>query len=255
MKIDGLNPLSEKLESHPVFTNLNTLEELRYFMECHVFAVWDFMSLLKKLQEIYVPHGSPWLPNSQGDVVRFINEIVMEEESDTAFKESSSSYCSHFEIYLEAMKEVGASTDKIDSFIDHVRSDGISSALLNCFIPDPSKNFMKYTFDLIDRGKGHEIAASFAIGRESIVPLMFKRILDQTGVSSDTAPVFHYYLERHAHLDGEHHGPMALKLLDVLCNADPVKEKEIIAEVENSLLARIRLWDSVLNLSKTSEPA
>lgn len=114
---------------------------------------------------------------------------------------------------------------------------------------------MKYTFDLIDRGKGHEIAASFAIGRESIVPLMFKRILDQTGVSSDTAPVFHYYLERHAHLDGEHHGPMALKLLDILCDADPVKEKEIIAEVENSLLARIRLWDSVLHVSKTLEPA
>ena len=248
MKIDGLDPLSEKLESHPVFTNLNTLEELRYFMECHVFAVWDFMSLLKKLQEIYVPHGAPWLPNSQGDVVRFINEIVMEEESDKAYKDSISSYCSHFEIYLEAMREVGASTDKIDSFVGYVRSDGISTALINCIIPEHAKNFMKYTFDLIDRGKGHEIAASFAIGRESIVPLMFKRILDQTGVSSGTAQVFHYYLERHAHLDGEHHGQMALKLLDVLCKGEQKKKEEVNSEVVKSLEARITLWDEVLKM-------
>ena len=97
---------------------------------------------------------------------------------------------------------------------------------------------MNYTFNLIDSGEGHEIAASFAIGRESIVPVMFKRILDQTGVSSNDAPVFHYYLERHAHLDGEHHGPMALKLLDVLCRGAK-KERKVNSEVVKSLEARI----------------
>ena len=245
MNLSAVEPLSEELESHKVFTNLNTLDELRIFMEHHVFAVWDFMSLLKKLQEIYVPHGSPWIPNSNGNVVRFINEIVMEEESDQSYGSDGETYSSHFEIYLKAMKEVGASTFVIEDFLSSVRLDGIEKALSKD-IPEPSKEFMKYTFSLIERGKGHEIAASFAIGRESIVPVMFKRILEQTNISAEQAPVFHYYLERHAHLDDEHHGPMALRLLDDLSANDEQKEKEVISEVQASLGARITLWDGVL---------
>jgi len=250
MNLTTVAPLSKKLESHQVFTNLNTLSELRLFMEHHVFAVWDFMSLLKKLQQIYVPHGSPWVPNPNGNVVRFINEIVMEEESDQSYGSKGESYSSHFEVYLEAMKEVGASTNIIDSFLDQVRSDGIEKALNFNLVPEPSKEFMGYTFDLINRGKGHEIAASFAIGRESIVPIMFKRILEKTNISAEEAPVFHYYLERHAHLDGEHHGPMALRLLDDLCTDNEQKEKEVILEVESSLEARIKLWDGVLSATQ-----
>ena len=147
MNLTTVAPLSKKLESHQVFTNLNTLSELRLFMEHHVFAVWDFMSLLKKLQEIYVPHGSPWVPNPNGNVVRFINEIVMEEESDQSYGSKGESYSSHFEIYLEAMKEVGASTNIIDSFLDQVRSDGIEKALNFNLVPEPSREFMGYTFD------------------------------------------------------------------------------------------------------------
>ena len=247
MNLSSVDPLSKKLESHKVFTNLNTLSDLKLFMEHHIFAVWDFMSLLKKLQEIYVPHGSPWVPNPNGNVVRFINEMVMEEESDQSYASNGESYSSHFEIYLEAMNEVGASTNIIDSFLQEVRSDGIEKALNSNLVPEPSREFMDYTFDLIKRGKGHEIAASFAIGRESIVPVMFKRILDQTNITAEQAPVFHYYLERHAHLDGEHHGPMALRLLDDLCQDDDQKEKEVILEVESSLEARIKLWDGVLS--------
>jgi hypothetical protein len=255
MNLSTVEPLSKKLESHLVFTNLNTLDELRVFMEHHVFAVWDFMSLLKKLQEFYVPHGSPWIPNSNGNVVRFINEIVMEEESDQSFGTEGQSYSSHFEIYLQAMKEVGASTNVIDQFLKEVRLSGINKALENDLVPESSREFMAYTFGLIERGMGHEIAASFAIGRESIVPLMFKRILKQTNISTDEAPVFHYYLERHAHLDGEHHGPMALRLLDDLTANDAQKENEVILEVQSSLDARIKLWDGVLLATKNLQIA
>ena len=73
MNLNGIEPLKENLESHPIFSKLNSLNELKIFMEHHVFAVWDFMSLLKKLQQMYVPHGSPWIPNSNGNIVRFIN--------------------------------------------------------------------------------------------------------------------------------------------------------------------------------------
>jgi hypothetical protein len=246
MNLSQIEPISKRLEAHPVFSKLNTLDELRVFMEHHVFAVWDFMSLLKRLQEIYVPHGSPWVPQSDGNVVRFINEIVMEEESDQAYNSDGERYASHFEIYLEAMTEVGASTDSINHFLNEVRTSGLDKALNLSCVPSPSREFMNHTFELIDQGKGHEVAASFSIGRESIVPVMFKRILELTKIGVNDAPVFHYYLERHAHLDGEHHGPMALKLLDDLCANEPEKENEVILQVQSSLNARIKLWDGVI---------
>jgi hypothetical protein len=246
MNFDSLTPLKQKLENHPIFSRINSIDELIVFMEHHVFAVWDFMSLLKKLQKDLVPNGSPWIPNPNGNLVRFINEIVMEEESDQAFKKGDDiTYTSHYNIYLDAMSEVGASTNLITKFVDEVAGNGIHAAFNSSNIPEPSLKFMKHTFDLIDKGKSHEIASSFAIGRESIVPLMFQRILDQSKLGTDEVPVFRYYLQRHAELDGDHHGPMALKLLENMSAGDPEIENEIVKQAEKSIEQRISFWDGV----------
>ena len=246
MNLDSLIPLKQKLETHPIFERINSVEELKIFMEHHVFAVWDFMSLLKKLQKDLVPNGFPWIPNPNGNLVRFINEIVMEEESDQAFgKGNEITYTSHYQIYLDAMSEVGASTNMITEFVEEVAGKGIDAALDSSKIPDPSLKFMKHTFDLIERGKSHEIASSFAIGRESIVPLMFQRILNQSKLGAQEVPVFRYYLQRHAELDGDHHGPMALKLLENMSAGDPEVENEIEQQAEKSIEQRISFWDGV----------
>ena len=246
MNLDSLIPLKQKLETHPIFERINSVEELKIFMEHHVFAVWDFMSLLKKLQKDLVPNGSPWIPNPNGNLVRFINEIVMEEESDQAFgMENEITYTSHYQIYLDAMSEVGASTNVITEFVEEVSGKGIDAAFDCSKIPDPPLKFMKHTFDLIERGKSHEIASSFAIGRESIVPLMFQRILDQSKLGIHEVPVFRYYLQRHAELDGDHHGPMALKLLKNMSAGDPEIENEIVQQAEKSIEQRISFWDGV----------
>jgi hypothetical protein len=246
MNLDSLTPLKEKLANHRIFERINSIEELKVFMEHHIFAVWDFMSLLKKLQKDAVPSGSPWVPNPNGNLVRFINEIVMEEESDQAYSNGAEiSYTSHYQIYLDAMTEVGASTETILRFVEMVKSEGINSAMQKINLPKPSRLFMSHTFKLINEGKSHEIAASFAIGRESIVPLMFKRILDQSKLGAQEVPVFRYYLQRHAELDGDHHGPMALKLLENMSAGDPDIENEIVKQAEKSIEQRISFWDGV----------
>ena len=248
MNLNSLTPLKEKLANHRIFERINSIEELKVFMEHHIFAVWDFMSLLKKLQKDLVPSGSPWVPNPNGNLVRFINEIVMEEESDQAYSNVAEiSYTSHYQIYLDAMTEVGASTETILRFVEMVKSEGINSAMQKINLPEPSRLFMSHTFKLINEGKSHEIAASFAIGRESIVPLMFKRILDQSKLGAQEVPVFRYYLQRHAELDGDHHGPMALKLLENMSAGDPDIENEIVKQAEKSIEQRISFWDGVLD--------
>lgn len=248
MNLDSLTPLKEKLTNHRIFERINSIEELKVFMEHHIFAVWDFMSLLKKLQKDLVPSGSPWVPNPNGNLVRFINEIVMEEESDQAYSSGPEiSYTSHYQIYLDAMTEVGASTEAISRFVELVKSEGINLAMQKINLPEPSRLFMSHTFELINEGKSHEIAASFAIGRESIVPLMFKRILDQSKLDDDQVPVFRYYLVRHAELDGDHHGPMAHKLLENMSAGDPKIQQEIIKQATKSIEQRIFFWDGVLD--------
>ena len=248
MNLDSLTPLKEKLANHRIFERINSIQELKVFMEHHIFAVWDFMSLLKKLQIDLVPSGSPWVPNPNGNLVRFINEIVMEEESDQAYSNGAEiSYTSHYQIYLDAMTEVGASTETISRFVEMVKSEGINSAMQKINLPDPSRLFMSHTFKLINEGKSHEIAASFAIGRESIVPLMFKRILDQSKLEDDQVPVFRYYLVRHAELDGDHHGPMAHKLLENMSEGDPEIQQEIKEQAIKSIEQRIFFWDGVLD--------
>ena len=248
MNLDSLTPLKEKLANHRIFERINSIQELKVFMEHHIFAVWDFMSLLKKLQKDLVPSGSPWVPNPNGNLVRFINEIVMEEESDQAYGNGAEiSYTSHYQIYLDAMTEVGASTETISRFVEMVKSEGINSAMQKINLPEPSRLFMSHTFKLINEGKSHEIAASFAIGRESIVPLMFKRILDQSKLEDDQVPVFRYYLVRHAELDGDHHGPMAHKLLENMSAGDPKIQQEIIEQATKSIEQRIFFWDGVLD--------
>ena len=47
-------------------------------------------------------------------------------------------------------------------------------------------------------------------------------------------------------MDGDHHGPMAKRILEELCNGDPQKEAEVLNQAKASIEARICFWDEVL---------
>ncbi len=98
-------PLREALVQHPFYTEVNSLDRLRGFMGMHVFAVWDFMSLVKRLQREVTCQRLPWMPPSSSRISRFANEVVLGEESDL---DPAGMPVSHFELYLRAMDEIGA---------------------------------------------------------------------------------------------------------------------------------------------------
>lgn len=232
------------LENHSllVTNTIQSVEDLRIFMKYHVFAVWDFMSLLKTMQHNVVPSGNFWLPTegTRSDIARMINEIVLCEESDISPDGKSS--ISHFDLYLQAMLEIGADTIPIRNYLDSV---GKFNAHTECsFAPEISMNFVSSTFEAINRGP-HCAAASFCYGRETVIPSMFKRILRQINISNTDAPKFHYYLERHIQVDGDDHGPMSENLVNYFCKDDPFLVYEAEQSAIDAIKARIRLFDGI----------
>jgi hypothetical protein len=74
--------LFERLLSHHLYQHICDERSLRLFMRAHVFAVWDFQSLIKALQRMLTCVEIPWLPSGDPLARRLINEIVLDEESD-----------------------------------------------------------------------------------------------------------------------------------------------------------------------------
>ncbi|MCB1213909.1 MAG: DUF3050 domain-containing protein [Deltaproteobacteria bacterium] len=232
------------LEAHPVYQAVSDLTSLRCFMEHHVYSVWDFMSLLKYLQSQLAPSSYPWLPHGQPDLRRFINQLVLEEESDETNRPGH--FSSHFELYQEGMKEVGAEVTTVNHFIKKVQEVGIDQAFRELPIPEAAKRFSQKTFAWIQSNQPHCVAAAFAFGREHIIPGMFRTVLERIGVDEKQAPIFYFYLKRHIHLDEDFHAPLALKLLDYFCGDHPLKQKEALKIAEEAVQARLEFWDGVL---------
>ena len=233
-----------RLESHPIYAAVTTVDDLRVFMQHHVYSVWDFMSLIKYLQHEIAPAHWPWTPGGDASVQRFINELVLEEESDIALP-GREGYTSHFLLYLEAMREIGADADTPARFVEQVAGQGIDSALNAGLVPVPSARFTRTTFEFLASGKPHTVAAALALGREHVIPSMFRAFLSRMTVTEAQAPSFHYYLNRHVHLDEDFHAPLSLRLLASLCGDDSAKWHEAEAAAETAVNARLQFWDGV----------
>jgi hypothetical protein len=240
-----IQSFKQQLEHHPVYEAVHSLEDLQVFMQHHVYSVWDFMSLIKYLQSAVAPATYPWVPRGDGDVRRFINELVLEEETDVALP-GSEGHTSHFMLYLAAMREIGADADMPARFVARVAEQGIDAALGSGLAPAPSAAFTRSTFDFLASGKPHTVAAALALGREHVIPSMFRAFLSRMGVSEAEAPSFHYYLNRHVHLDEDFHAPLSLRLLDALCQGDSGRWREAEAAAAAAVDARILFWDGVL---------
>ena len=236
---------AEQLDNHPIYAAIATREDLQRFMEHHIYSVWDFMSLIKYLQSIVAPTHYPWVPTGDSEVRRFINELVLEEESDES--DVSGHFSSHFELYHRAMDEIGANTQPSKLFVAQVAEQGIEKALDLPDIPEPSRRFTRTTFSFIHSGKPHTVAAALALGREHIIPSMFRAILKSIGVTDKEAPVFHFYLNRHIHLDEDFHAPLSLRLLNRLCEDDETKQAEALEAATQAVEARLAFWDGVLS--------
>lgn len=233
----------KSLESHRVFGAIKNIEDLRTFMECHVFAVWDFMCLIKRLQRDLTSIESLWIPSEAPLATRLINEIVLGEESDEA---PGDTYISHFELYLLAMKEVGADTQQVKSFIDLIRiKTPASEAMQKLSVAPYIQDFVNHTLDTVINGNLYQVLGSFFFGREHVIPNMFKGLLDNWHIDENDAPMFVYYLKRHIELDSEEHGPAAMKLIQNITKDNQDAMQQLCSTAVDSIDHRALLWDGV----------
>ena len=238
-----VEPFQGKLATHPIYSRVRNLRGLQIFMTNHVFAVWDFMSLLKALQRGLTCVDEVWRPVGDADSRRLINEIVYGEESDRVGGLTTS----HFEMYVAAIRQCGGSTADIDAVLRRVEGGGdVLRALATA--PTAARRFSTTTFEVVRSGSLPAIAASFTLGREDVIPSMFTELvrdLHRQG-RADTSLLIDY-LERHVEVDGDEHGPMAAQLLANVCGDDDVAWGAAEQAATDALTARLGLWDGVLD--------
>ncbi len=241
-----IEPLRQEIINHKVYSEINNIEDLKLFMQYHVFAVWDFMSLLKSLQNNLTCTELPWFPKGSGETRFLINEIVVGEESDI---DQNGNRKSHFELYLNAMSQCGADTSVIDNFISTLKqTKDIDFSFEKANAPSEIIDFVKFTFKIVNSQKAHLQSAVFTFGREDLIPGMFRSIVnDLNNNFPGDISIFKYYLDRHIEIDGDVHSHLALQMTEKLCGQDELLWNEAEVEIKNSLKSRIVLWDGIYN--------
>ncbi len=279
-----VEPFQAKLATHYIYTRVRDQAGLQVFMKNHVFAVWDFMTLIKTLQAQLTCVTTPWLPPANPLAARLINEIILGEETDEIGRDE---YLSHYALYLRAMGEIGADPGPMLRFEQALRGGAtVADTLPPLDICDATKAFVLGTMRAAG-GQTHEVAAALLLAREDLIPVMFDRVVREmdgrAAVDSrlaragrelrerapsrlrglvpgsvkqgwqrydqehpDPRANFRLNLQRHVHLDGEEHGPMGRRMLMELCGDDQQKWEEATLAARVALEARIALWDGVL---------
>ena len=243
---ESISPLVDEIVQHKLYSSIEDIEDMRVFMQYHVYAVWDFMSLLKSLQKNLTCVDVPWFPVGNADTRYLINEIVTGEESDVDINGIRKS---HFEMYLEAMEQCGADTASIKTFINYLqRGESLVDSFKAAKTPAAAQEFVKFTFEIITSNKTYLQSAIFTYGREDLIPGMFVSILNDIDRNfPDSVSKFKYYIERHIEVDGDHHSNLAIQMTNTLCGTEDNKWKEAEETIQTALEKRIDLWDGVFN--------
>jgi hypothetical protein len=205
-----------------------------------VFAVLDFMALLKSLQRDLTCTRATWAPVGDPRTRRLVNEIVLGEESDEL---PDGTVASHFELYVSAMDEAGADSGPARRMARMLADGHVSTvALAACGAPAAARSFSQVTWSMVTAPLCCR-AAAFAFSREEVIPDMFAQAVARLG--DPRLARMRAYLERHIEVDADSHGPASLAMVAQCCGHDAGRWRLAGDAAEKALAARRKLWDDV----------
>lgn len=246
-----LKPLRDLLLSHKIYKSVNSIAHAQVFMKSHVYAVWDFMSLLKSMQTKLTVTSVPWVPCPDRISAYFVNSIVLTEESDN-FSNNPEQSMSHFELYLEGMKELGGFSEPIEDLLNDLKQGvPLSQALslneknYSSIIPSQTFRFVEKNLRIAKEGSLEQVTAFFLFGREDPIPDMFQGILNEIDSNLIKAEKFKIYLNRHVQLDRDDHGPISMKIMNRICGDDEGKWNTVLNCAKEAIQDRIELWNGI----------
>lgn len=239
-----LTDFKNKLQAHPAFNSIQSLAELKIFSAYHIFLVWDYMSLLKSLQTQLTCIQTPWKPVQSPYARYLINSLVLKAESDIA---ADGNYASHYEMYRDAMQAMNADTGLMDNLMAHIETDmPVIKAIELSNIPGPLKDFLEYTFWVVQKSSLHEQAAVLCYGREGFGHLLlYQRVVALQGNHTNELQPLIYYLRHKNEINEKYHSQLSAILLEQLCGTDEKKWHEASQAANQSLRNRIRLFDFI----------
>lgn len=234
-----IEQLQAEICGHHVYGKILNLEWLCKFLEGHVFAVWDFMSLLKAIQKKVTFQELPWRPSSfDKRLVRIVNEIVLDEESDLV---EGVGPIDHFTLYLDGMVDVGANVNKI---MHACLTNDLSELSI------AERSFVSFHFELAKNGSLESLVGAFFFARENLIPGMFHSFLSSLADSlhennSSMTKRIHLYFNRHIEIDGNKHGDLSRTVMKMVCGDDLNKTHAALVAARTSLQLRKALWDDI----------
>lgn len=244
---DALVAEASRLSNHPLYHVIRSRNEVRKFMEFHAWCVWDFMSLAKSVQLVVGSFSFPWFPPADPESALAVDEIIRGEEADLG---PDGKRQSHFEIYLDAMRQASADTRCIESALQLMKAgSSVSAAMTTANAPPAAVDFVSTTMTLC-AGPPHVRIAALSLGREELVPTMLSTLLKNLPGDDPTLSTFLWYIRRHIELDTEYHGPLCARLLRAAVGDRVSARREAIEAGLIAIRARALFLDEILKSIK-----
>jgi len=246
--------------------------DIRVFAETHVWCVWATMSMLKAFQvELATQETLPWIPSGgkKEKLSRLVNEMTLQYQ-----------YCSlegqtttRFEVYLDAMTELGCDTTEITNFLSFLQKSArcglpcaasMEAALRFCAMPKGVPAFLRFVFSVIQSKELHRLAAilAFVRNRGSVVTAMLANVgrrekeENENGGSGSghggggrqrAFANYMHFLDRHNKLLDENFAPLAVQILIELCDEDEAKWHDVGESALQALQVQRAFYDDIYN--------
>ena len=225
---------TQKLSHHEVYSKVTSRAQISCFMSYHIFAVWNFIKLLKSLQiKTSIALRSQALECS-GETRDLIGKIVFAEESELYPYGQPTEY---FAVYLGAISELEVNSNFLWTFLTSKHS-------LQSLKPG-IQELVGYNLTLAETGTIGEIAAAFFCGREPVSYQLFTSIIKILKQDGKECPNLINYTEKLNQENSRQVGTLVLKLLDYFCKDETDKVFALQAGLE-ALNLREQLWNYAL---------